>query len=95
MFTLSHSRNQGGFVLLEALVAMSLIVGSGIAAFEAYQGLVLRYGKTQEERKQLRRQGDQYEMQRLEKRGIGELARMPRGNGALSNTRRPTAKGQW
>ena len=88
------SSNDHGFVLLEALVAMSLIAGLGIAAFEAYQGLVLRYGKAQEERRQLRLELDQHEIQILEKGGIGELARMPRGNGALSNTRRPTAKGQ-
>ena len=88
------SSNDHGFVLLEALVAMSLIAGLGITAFEAYQCLVLRYGKTQEERRQLRLELDQHEIQILEKGGIGELARMPRGNGALSNTRRPTAKGQ-
>lgn len=88
------SSNDHGFVLLEALVAMSLIAGLGITAFEAYQGLVLRYGKTQEERRQLRLELDQHEIQILEKGGIGELARMPRRDGPLPHARRPTTKGQ-
>ena len=88
------SSNNHGFVLLEALVAMSLIAGLGITAFEAYQGLVLRYGKTQEERRQLRLELDQHEIQILEKGGIGELARMPRRDGALPHARRSTTKGQ-
>ena len=88
------SSNAHGFVLLEALVAMSLIAGLGITAFEAYQGLVLRYGKTQEERRQLRLELDQHEIQILEKGGIGELARMPRRDGALPHARRSTTKGQ-
>ena len=86
--------NNHGFVLLEALVAMSLIAGLGIDAFEAYQGLVLCYGKTQEERRQPRLESDQHKVQLLEKGGIGELARMPRGNAPLPNPRRSTAKGQ-
>ena len=88
------SSNNHGFVLLEALVAISLTVGLGITAFEAYQGLVLRYGKTQEERRQLRLELDQHEIQILEKGGIGELARMPRRDGALPHARRSTTKGQ-
>ena len=88
------SSNNHGFVLLEALVAISLTVGLGIAAFEAYQGLVLRYGKAQEERRQLRLELDQHEIQILEKGGIGELARMPRRDGALPHARRSTTKGQ-
>jgi len=51
-------------------------------------------GKTQEERRQLRLESDQHEIQILEKGGIGELARMPRGNGALPNAHQSTAKGQ-
>ena len=86
--------NSSGFVLLEALVAMSLVAGLGITAFEVYQGLVLRYGKTQELRRQLNLEADQHEIQMLEKGGIGELARMPRGNGALPNTPRSITKGQ-
>ena len=88
------SSNDHGFVLLEALVDMSLVAGLGITAFEAYQGLVLRYGKTQEERRQLRLELDQHEIQILEKGGIGELARMPRRDGALPHARRSTTKGQ-
>ena len=86
--------NSSGFVLLEALVAMSLVAGLGITAFEVYQGLVLRYGKTQELRRQLNLEADQHEIQMLEKGGIGELARMPRRDGPLPHARRPTTKGQ-
>ena len=88
------SSNNHGFVLLEALVAISLIAGLGITAFETYQGLVLRYSKAQEERRQLRLELDQHEIQILEKGGIGELARMPRRDGALPHARRSTTKGQ-
>ena len=88
------SSSPDGFVLLEALVAMSLIAGLGIAAFETYQGLVLRYGKTQEQRRQLRLASDQHEIKILEKGSNSEPARMPRGNGALPNTHRSTPKGK-
>jgi hypothetical protein len=88
------STNASGFVLLEALVAMSLVAGLGITAFEVYQSLLLRYGKNQELRRQLHLEADQHEIQTLEKEGVGELARMPRGNGALSHTHRPITKGQ-
>ena len=81
--------NAKGFVLLEALVAMSLIAG-----FESYQGLVLRYGKTQEQRRQIRLEADEHEKHILKKGGVGELARMSRGNGALPPSRRPTSKGE-
>jgi len=82
-----------GFVLLEALLAMSLIAGLGVTAFDAYQGLVLRHGKAQEQRRQLRQEFDQHETQILKKGPISESARMPRRNGALPHAHRPTSKG--
>ena len=88
------SNNASGFILLEALVAMSLVAGLGITAFEVYQGLVLRYSKNQALRRDLNLQADQYEIQTLEKGGIGELARMPRGNGTLPHAHRPITKSQ-
>ena len=83
-----------GFVLLEALVAMSLVAGLGITACEVYQSLLLRYGKNQALRRDLALKADQYEIQTLGKGGVGELTRMSRGNGALPQTHRPITKGQ-
>ena len=72
---------------------MSLIVGLGVIAFDPYQGLVLRHGKTQEQRRQLWQEFDQHETQILKNGSISEFARMPRRNGALPHARQPTSKG--
>jgi len=47
-----------GFVLLEVLVAMSLILGSWMASVGAYQNLVLRATQIESKRAQLRREFD-------------------------------------
>ena len=90
----SHSSHEDGFVLLEALLALSLIAGLGIAAFEAYQGIALRYHKAQAQRLQLWLAADQHEIEILAKKESNELTRMPRGHRSVPFTRRPTLKGQ-
>jgi prepilin-type N-terminal cleavage/methylation domain-containing protein len=51
-----------GFVLLEVLVAMSLILGSWMALVGTYQNLVLRATQIESKRAQLRREFDIFEV---------------------------------
>jgi len=57
-----------GFVLLEVLVAMSLILGSWMALVGTYQNLVMRTTQMESKRAQLRREFDAFE--------VGEQARV-------------------
>lgn len=52
---------QGGFILLEVLVAMSLIVGSWTAMTHIYQGLALRQVQLQAKKAELRKESDVFE----------------------------------
>ena len=51
-----------GFVLLEVLVAMSLILGSWMALVGTYQNLALRTTQTESKRAQLRSEFDTFEI---------------------------------
>jgi Tfp pilus assembly protein PilV len=51
-----------GFILIEVLVAMSLIAGSWMTLGTAYQQMVLRLGRSQEQRVQMKKEADQYEL---------------------------------
>jgi len=51
-----------GFVLLEVIVAMSLILGSWMALVGTYQNLALRTSQTEAKRVQLRREFDAFEV---------------------------------
>ena len=51
-----------GFILLEVLVAMSLIASSWITLGDNYQQMILRLGKSQEQRAQMKKEADQYEL---------------------------------
>ena len=53
---------QGGFILLEVLVAMSLIVGSWMAMIHIYQGLALRQTQLQFKKAELRKESDAFEI---------------------------------
>ena len=53
---------QGGFILLEVLVAMSLIVGSWTAMIHIYQGLALRQTQLQVKKVELRKESDVFEI---------------------------------
>lgn len=54
--------NSQGFVLLEFIVAMSLILGSWMALVGAYQNLALRTIQTESKRAQLQREFDAFEV---------------------------------
>jgi prepilin-type N-terminal cleavage/methylation domain-containing protein len=51
-----------GFVLLEVLVAMSIVASSWIALEGSYQHLVLRMALVQEKKAAINRESDQYEI---------------------------------
>jgi len=51
-----------GFVLLEVIVAMSLILGSWMALVGTYQNLALSTAETESKRAQLRREFDAFEV---------------------------------
>jgi len=51
-----------GFVLLEVIVAMSLILGSWMALVGSYQNLALRTAQTESKRVQLRTEFDAFEV---------------------------------
>lgn len=53
---------QQGFILLEALIAMSLIVGVWMGMVQIYQGLAFRQIKIQSEKAQLRKESDVFEL---------------------------------
>lgn len=57
------SKNCHGFVLLESLVAMSLILGSWMALVGVYQRLALNLTQQENKRLQLVREFDAYEVQ--------------------------------
>jgi type II secretory pathway pseudopilin PulG len=60
---LEKKEMQQGFILLEALIAMSLIVGVWMGMVQIYQGLALRQIKIQSEKAQLRKESDAFETQ--------------------------------
>ena len=56
------SESPNGFILLEVLVAMSLILGVWMTSIGAYQGLTLRLNQQESKRSQLRQDLDAYEL---------------------------------
>ncbi|QWE18921.1 hypothetical protein C2747_01375 [Polynucleobacter corsicus] len=51
-----------GFILLEVLVAMSLVASSWVGLSNIYQGMILRLGQLEEKRVGLRKEMDQHEL---------------------------------
>ena len=91
-----------GFVLLEVLVAMNLILGSWMASVGAYQNLALRSTQTESKRVQLQREFDTFEMGeharasiRINSKGqTNESTRVSSRNRAQHVTSQPTLKNQ-
>jgi hypothetical protein len=51
-----------GFILLEVLVAMSLVASSWIGLSNTFQGMILRLGQLQQKRVELRKEMDRHEL---------------------------------
>jgi hypothetical protein len=65
---LGLSRHANGFILLEVLLAMSLVATSWMALENSFQRLILRLGQLQEKRVQTQKELDQFEMALFSKR---------------------------
>ena len=87
---LTYKKN--GFILLEVLVAMSLVAISWIGLGNAYQLLVLRLGQEQDKRLQIHQELDQHEIHQHQlqqfRLSINESARVPRRNRYITHTTR-------
>jgi Tfp pilus assembly protein PilV len=53
---LKSNAQANGFILLEVLIAMSLVSGSWMGLSNIYQGMILRLGQLQEKRAELRKE---------------------------------------
>ena len=58
---LEFNRAANGFILLEVLVAMSLVASIWVGLSNTYQGMVLRLVQLQEKRAELRKEMDMHE----------------------------------
>jgi len=90
---------QGGFILLEVLVAMSLIVGSWTVMTHIYQGLALRQTQLQIKKAELRKESDVFEInehaRNLTNRPVkNESARMSSRNRYVHGASQPASKNQ-
>jgi type II secretory pathway component PulJ len=60
--SLKSNARANGFILLEVLVAMSLVASSWIGLSNIYQGMILRLVQQQEKRVELRKDMDRHEL---------------------------------
>ena len=67
-----------GFVLLEVLVAMTLVVTSWISLGNTYQKLVLSMGQLREKRVQIHQELDQHEISQAKAAKINSITSMPK-----------------
>jgi hypothetical protein len=99
LLNLLNDRPQG-FVLLEVLVAMSLILGSWMALVGTYQNLVLRATQMETKRTQLRREFDAFEVSEQARVSAStnikgqhhESSRVPHRHRAQHATSQPSSK---
>jgi type II secretory pathway component PulJ len=100
--TISQVSGSDGFILLEVLVAMSLIMGAWTVSTNAYQRLALTLSQQESKRSQIRREMDAHEIEIYSKTvasnnagGIkNELARLSGRNHALRSSPQSSAKGK-
>ena len=62
MFSILSTPKANGFILLEVLLAMSLIAGAWAGLCNQYQVMALRFVQSQEKRVQIREQINQFEI---------------------------------
>ena len=91
-----------GFILLEVLVAMGLIMGAWMISANAYKRLALVLGQQECKRSEIRRQIDAHELEGYSKAvalyeagGVkNEFARVSSRNHTLRASSKPSAKGK-
>ena len=87
----------GGFVLLEVMVAMSLVAGTLLTSVNIYQSLLLRYQQLHVQKIDLLKQRDRFEIDEY-RRNISESvikhdsSRLPGRSHDLHNASRPHSK---
>jgi hypothetical protein len=105
---LNHPNSAQGFILLEVLVAMSLIMGAWMVSIGAYQALALRLTQQESRRSQLRQAFDQFELleqvranqnqinplNNSTKGGKHEPSRVSRRNRTVQSVVKPTVKNE-
>jgi type II secretory pathway component PulJ len=67
-----------GFILLEVLLAMSLVASSWMALSNTYQGMILRLGQLQEKRVALRKEMNGHELGVLSATQLNNLNQISR-----------------
>ena len=95
-----RSKNCRGFILLEVLVAMTMILGVWMDLVGAYQRLALNLTQQESKRSQLRKDSDVYEIQEHSRTNLhlpskvlsNESARVPGRNRAMRNSAQPAIK---
>jgi type II secretory pathway pseudopilin PulG len=86
----TRTKQPNGFILLEVLVAMSLIMGSWMATTHTYQKLTLFLKQQESKRSQLRREFDTYEIESIK----NDATRVSSRNYPLRASAKPVAKGK-
>ena len=92
--------NCRGFILLEVLVAMSMILGVWMASVGVYQRLALNLTQQESKRSQLRKDSDVFEMQEHSRTNLHqpykvlshESARVPSRNRTMRASAQPAIK---
>jgi hypothetical protein len=88
----SLDTSKNGFILLEALVAMSLIVGAWMTLIQSYQKLSLKLMQQEQKRVKLTEEWNASELGFIGKAVNNESSRMPSGSRALHATTQPTSQ---
>lgn len=99
MSELKHP-NSEGFILLEVLVAMTMILGVWIGSIGAYQRLALTLAQQEAKRSQMRKELDVFEMQEHSRSSItttdknlnNDFTRVSSRHRALRTTTQPALK---
>jgi len=94
--------NENGFVLLEVLLAMSLIVSVWMALVGTYQNLALRNAQEESKRAQLKKKFDAFEIGEYVRANINvvskglshESSRVPSRNRTIPVTSQPPSQKQ-
>jgi hypothetical protein len=92
-------RKSSGFILLEVLVAMNLVLSSWFALTHTYQALVLQFVQSQEKRVLVRKAADQFEIDlhhshQLQQGGVIEPTRLSSRLRAEPDSDQPPHKSQ-